>query len=83
LAGEEVQARAAAEWCRQATAHERKHGGLPAAQDGDAAQPGKPWSYLLIPHDVISDNKTLQGLTSTYTYRDEARPKAPAGGMNR
>jgi len=31
LAGEEVQAkaRAAAEWCRQATAHERKHGGRP------------------------------------------------------
>ena len=85
LAGEEVQAkaRAAAEWCRLATTHERKHGGLPAEQGGDAAQPGKPWSYLLIPHDVISDNKTLQGLTATYTYRDEARPKAPAGGMNR
>jgi len=58
LTAEEVQAkaRAAAEWCRHATAHELAHG-------------GKPWSYLLIPHDVISDNKTLQGLTATYTYQ--------------
>ncbi|MEK6756462.1 MAG: DEAD/DEAH box helicase family protein, partial [Bacteroidota bacterium] len=64
LTDDEVQAkaRAAAEWCRHATTHELKHG-------------GKPWSYLLIPHDVISDNKTLQGLTVTYTYRDEASSK--------
>ncbi len=27
----------------------------------------KPWSYLLIPHDAISDNKTMQGLAATYT----------------
>jgi len=61
MTDEEVlaKARAAAEWCRHATAHEMKHG-------------GKPWSYLLIPHDVISDNRTLQGLTVTYTFRDEA-----------
>ncbi|MDO8472380.1 MAG: type III restriction endonuclease subunit R, partial [Dehalococcoidia bacterium] len=64
MTDEEVlaKARAAAEWCRHATAHEMKHG-------------GKPWSYLLIPHDVISDNKTLQGLTVTYTFRDEASSK--------
>ena len=64
LTDDEVQAkaRAAAEWCRHATTHELKHG-------------GKPWSYLLIPHDAIADNKTLQGLTVTYTYRDEAISK--------
>lgn len=60
MTDEEVQikARAATEWCRHATAHELNHG-------------GKPWSYLLIPHDVISDNKTLQGLAATYAYREE------------
>ncbi|MBM4338296.1 MAG: type III restriction endonuclease subunit R [Deltaproteobacteria bacterium] len=57
MADEEVQAKAKAalEWCKQATAHELKHG-------------GKPWSYLLIPHDIISDNKTLQGLAASCTY---------------
>jgi type III restriction enzyme len=64
MTDEEVltKARAAAEWCRHATTHELKHG-------------GKPWTYLLIPHDAIADNKTLQGLTVTYTYRDEASLK--------
>jgi len=54
---EEVQAkaRAALEWCKNATAHEHKYG-------------GKPWLYLLIPHDIISDNKTLQGLAASWTY---------------
>ncbi|MBI5410421.1 MAG: DEAD/DEAH box helicase family protein [Nitrospirae bacterium] len=51
-----AKAKAAAIWCRHATAHEQKHG-------------GKPWSYLLIPHDAIADNKTLQGLAATYTFR--------------
>ncbi len=27
----------------------------------------KPWSYLLIPHDAITDSKTMQGLAATYT----------------
>ena len=42
LADEEVQqkARAAALWCKRATDHARIHG-------------GKPWQYLLIPHDAI------------------------------
>ena len=31
-------------------------------------QGGKPWSYLLIPHDAIADNKTLAGLAASYTY---------------
>ncbi|MBE3064648.1 MAG: type III restriction endonuclease subunit R, partial [Spirochaetes bacterium] len=51
-----AKAKAATEWCVHATAHEKQHG-------------GKPWTYLLIPHDVITDNKTLQGLAATYTYR--------------
>jgi len=57
MTAEDVQAKAkaAAEWCAYASAHEMQHG-------------GKPWTYLLIPHDAISDNKTLQGLTATYTY---------------
>jgi type III restriction enzyme len=27
---------------------------------------GKPWKYLLIPHDVITANMTLMGLGSQY-----------------
>jgi type III restriction enzyme len=50
-----AKANAATEWCAHAAAHEKKHG-------------GKPWEYLLIPHDAIADNKTLQGLAATYTY---------------
>ncbi|PTL36970.1 type III restriction endonuclease subunit R [Candidatus Methylomirabilis limnetica] len=51
-----AKAKAAAEWCGHATTHEGKNG-------------GKPWTYLLIPHDVITDNKTLKGLAASYTYR--------------
>ena len=50
-----AKAKAAAEWCIHATAHEKQHG-------------GKSWTYMLILHDVIADNKTLQGLAATYTY---------------
>jgi type III restriction enzyme len=42
-------ARAAAAWCEHATAHEMAHD-------------GKPWRYLLIPHDMIADNITIAGL---------------------
>jgi type III restriction enzyme len=51
-----AKAKAAAEWCGYATTHEGENG-------------GKPWTYLLIPHDVITDNKTLKGLAASYTYR--------------
>ncbi|MBI1913120.1 MAG: DEAD/DEAH box helicase family protein [Deltaproteobacteria bacterium] len=47
-------ARAAVEWCAHATAHELKHG-------------GKPWAYLLIPHDAIANNKSLKGLATSFT----------------
>lgn len=52
-----TKANAAAEWCKHATEHERRHG-------------GKSWTYLLIPHDAIADNKTLKGLAATYTWQD-------------
>lgn len=51
-----IRAKAAAEWCGHATKHEGENG-------------GKPWTYLLIPHDVITDNKTLKGLAASCTYR--------------
>ena len=49
----EVQAKkdAAVEWCSHATSHAVSHG-------------GKPWIYLLIPHDAITENMTLAGLAN-------------------
>ena len=44
-----AKARAASLWCQRAT----EHAG------------GKPWKYLLIPHDVIDESKTLAGLAAT------------------
>ncbi len=32
-----------------------------------SAVAAKPWSYLLIPHDAIADNKTMQGLAAAHT----------------
>ena len=46
-------ARAAATWCRHATAHAAEHG-------------GKPWAYLLIPHTAISGTATLADLANAY-----------------
>lgn len=53
MADAEVQAKkeAAVKWCNHATDHALKNG-------------GKPWKYLLIPHDVIAENMTLVGLAS-------------------
>jgi len=39
-------------WCRRAT----EHGG------------GKPWHYLLIPHDKINDAMTLAGAAAQFTF---------------
>jgi type III restriction enzyme len=50
-----AKARAAATWCKHATAHE-------------TANSGKPWRYLLIPHDAIADNMTIAGLAKSYTF---------------
>jgi type III restriction enzyme len=44
---------AAVKWCKQATDH--------AATCG-----GKPWHYLLIPHDTITENMTIAGLAGQF-----------------
>jgi type III restriction enzyme len=44
---------AAIEWCKHATDHAQQHA-------------GKQWNYLLIPHDAITGNMTLEGLASRY-----------------
>ena len=46
----QAKARAAAIWCDNAT----KHGG------------GKPWKYMLVPHDAVDDSKTLAGLADLF-----------------
>ena len=43
----------AVEWCRHAS-------------DYAATYNGKPWSYVLIPHDAIAENMTLEGLTRQF-----------------
>lgn len=43
----------AVRWCHHASAHAAKHG-------------GKPWKYLLIPHDAIAENMTIKGLAAQF-----------------
>jgi type III restriction enzyme len=47
---------AAVKWCKQASDHAITCG-------------GKPWQYLLIPHDAITDNLTIEGLASHFSFR--------------
>jgi type III restriction enzyme len=47
---------AAVKWCKQASDHAKTF-------------QGKPWRYLLIPHDVIADNNTLDWLASQFGVR--------------
>ncbi len=44
---------AAITWCAQATTYSTGHG-------------GKPWRYILIPHDDIADNMTIAGLAARH-----------------
>lgn len=44
----------ALEWCQNASGYAAKHG-------------GKPWAYVLIPHDAIAENITLGALAGQYT----------------
>ncbi|HQY93595.1 DEAD/DEAH box helicase family protein [Caldilinea sp.] len=44
---------AAVTWCQHASTHA-------------ASYDGKPWRYVLIPHDVIAENMTLEGLAGRY-----------------
>lgn len=48
-----AKAKAAVEWCANATAYSAQHG-------------GKPWRYLLIPHDAVAVNKTLAAMVAKY-----------------
>jgi type III restriction enzyme len=43
----------AVQWCKWASDHARSYG-------------GKPWRYVLIPHDAISDNMTLEFLVKQF-----------------
>jgi type III restriction enzyme len=43
----------AVDWCLNASTHAISNG-------------GKPWKYLLIPHDAIAENMTLSGLVSQF-----------------
>lgn len=51
MADAEVQAKkkAAVKWCSQATDHSQGYS-------------GKPWKYMLVPHDIIAENMTLEGI---------------------
>lgn len=46
----------AVQWCANASAYMASCG-------------GKPWSYLLIPHDVIAGNMTLSGLADQFVVK--------------
>jgi len=50
-----AKADAAVIWCKHATDHAK-------------ANNGKPWTYLLIPHDQISEQMSLAGLAARCTY---------------
>jgi type III restriction enzyme len=50
-----AKARAASLWCQRATEHAE----------------GKPWKYLLIPHDAIDESKTLSGLAASWEFHSE------------
>ena len=47
---------AAVKWCKQASDHAKTYR-------------GKPWKYLLIPHDVVAENVTLEWLAAQFGVR--------------
>ncbi len=49
---------AAAVWCEHATVHAKTYG-------------GKPWTYLLIPHDQIATQMSLSGLAARCTHASQ------------
>jgi type III restriction enzyme len=46
----------AIEWCRRAPDHA-------------ASYEGKPWTYVLLPHDAIAENMTLEGLARQFAVK--------------
>jgi len=53
-----AKANAAKVWCENASKHARNYG-------------GKPWEYLLIPDDKISEEKTFSALAETFRFDKE------------
>jgi type III restriction enzyme len=50
-----AKAEAAVTWCKHASAYAQ-------------AQGGKPWKYLLVPHDAVAHNATIAALASRYSH---------------
>ena len=48
-----AKAQSATTWCRHASAYAAEHG-------------GKPWLYVLVPHDAALPNATISKLVETY-----------------
>jgi len=46
----------AVRWCPHATAHALKNG-------------GKPWKYILVPHDAIAENMSIKRLAAQFAAR--------------
>ena len=46
---------AAIQWCQRASNYSNANG-------------GKPWNYILIPHDEIRENMTLKGLSDRFAF---------------
>jgi len=59
-----AKADAATVWCEHATIHAKTYG-------------GKSWTYLLIPHDQISEQMSLSGLASKCTHKERNRNARP------
>jgi type III restriction enzyme len=47
---------AGVKWCEHASTYATQHG-------------GKPWKYLMIPHDVVAENMTLGGLAKSFVCK--------------
>jgi len=56
-ANDEVLQAAAVKWCKQATDHAQTYA-------------GKPWQYVLIPHDAIAENMTLEGMARQFAENE-------------
>ncbi|WP_294532594.1 DEAD/DEAH box helicase family protein [uncultured Rhodoblastus sp.] len=50
----------AVEWCRRATEHA-------------ASYEGKPWTYVIIPHDAIAENMTIEGLARQFAIKADVQ----------
>lgn len=48
-----IKKEAAKKWCNQASNHAKGHG-------------GKPWNYVLIPHNAIAENMTIKGFEKQF-----------------